>query len=165
MNLQLITNDQIVAEFGDHHDGIFVYKGEKKIGFLSDLRLKLGRKVAQKIKQKAYTTAQTEERREAMPQAVEEMIEFLTNNLPNAEVFKNITQPNVHINGHKFYVICDPLTDKYNRLGIHHSEMDADEVAMLIDTSHSISTESGKNVLVNGLSRDNIVEVIKTLCK
>lgn len=165
MNLQLITTEMLIAEYGDRADDFYIWKDNKRVGFINDLRLTLGRKVAAKIKQKAYTTAQTEERREAMPQAVEEMIEFLSNNLPNAEVFKNITQPNVHINGHKFYVICDPLTDKYNRLGIHHSELDADEVAMMIDNSHSISTESGKNVLVNGLSRDDIVEVIKTLCK
>lgn len=165
MNLQLISNDAIVAEFGDRHDGIFVYKGEKKVGFLSDLRLTMGRKSAQKLKQKAYSTKLTEERREAMPQAVENMVEFLSNNLPTAEVFINITQPNVKIDGHKFYIICDPLTDKYNRLGIVHSELSADEVASLIDNSHKVQSESARHVLVNGLSRDDIIEVIKKLCK
>lgn len=165
MNLQLISNDMVVAEFGDRHDGISVYKGQKRVGFLSDLRLTLGRKAAAKVKQKAYSTKQTEERREAMPQAVEAMVEFLTNNLPKAEVFINITQPNVHIDGHKFYIICDPLTDKFNRLGIVHSELSSDEVAALIDNSHKVQSESAKHVLVNGLSRDDIIEVIKKLCK
>lgn len=165
MNLQLISNDMVVAEFGDRHDGISVYKGQKRVGFLSDLRLTLGRKAAAKVKQKAYSTKQTEERREAMPQAVDNMVEFLTNNLPKAEVFINITQPNVHIDGHKFYIICDPLTDKFNRLGIVHSELSSDEVAALIDNSYKVQSESAKHVLVNGLSRDDIIEVIKKLCK
>lgn len=165
MNLQAITNEAVVEEFGDRHDGIYVYKGSKKIGFLTDLRLTLGRKLSQKVKQKAYSTKQTEERREAMPQAVDNMVEFLTNNLPDAEVFVNISQPNVHINGHKFYIICDPLTDKFNRLGIAHSTLTSDEVAALIDNSHKVQSESAKHVLVNGLSRDDIVEVIKKLCK
>lgn len=165
MNLQLISNDMVVTEFGDRHDGISVYKGTKRVGFLSDLRLTLGRKLAQKVKQKAYSTKQTEERREAMPQAVDNMVEFLTNNLPNAEVFINISQPNVHIDGHKFYIICDPLTDKFNRLGIAHSTLSSDEVAELIDNSHKVQSESARHVLVNGLSRDDIVEVIKKLCK
>lgn len=164
MNLQLISNDMIVAEYGDRHDGISVYKGQKRIGFLSDLRLALGRKSAAKVKAKAYSSKQTEERREAMPQAVDNMVEFLTNNLPNAEVFINITQPNVRIKGHKFYIICDPLTDKYNRLGILHGELTSDEVAMMIDNSHKVQSESARHVLVNGLSRDDIVEVIKKLC-
>lgn len=165
MNLQAITNEMVVAEFGDRHDGIYVYNGSKKVGFISDLRLTLGRKVSQKLKQKAYSTKQTEERREAMPQAVDNMVEFLSNNLPNAEVFINITQPNVRIDGHKFYIICDPLTDKYNRLGIMHSELSSDEVAALIDNSHKVQSESARHVLVNGLSRDDIIEVIKKLCK
>lgn len=165
MNLQAITTEMLIAEYGDRADDFYIWKGNKRIGFINDLRLTLGRKVAQKIKQKAYTTKQTEERREAMPGAVQEMVEFLTNNLPNAEVFINITQPNVHINGHKFYIICDPMGDKYNRLGINHSELDENEVASLIDNSHSVTTEAGKNILVNTLSRDNIVEIIKTLCK
>lgn len=165
MNLQLISNEMVVAEFGDRHDGISVYKGAKRVGFLSDLRLTLGRKAAAKIKSKAYSTKLTEERREAMPQAVDNMVEFLSNNLPNAEVFINITQPNVHIDGHKFYVICDPLTDKFNRLGIVHSELSSDEVAALIDNSHKVQSESARHVLVNGLSRDDIIEVIKKLCK
>lgn len=165
MNLQAISNEMVVAEFGDRHDGISVYKGQKRVGFISDLRLTIGRKAAAKIKQKVYSTKQTEERREAMPQAVASMVEFLSNNLPNAEVFVNITQPNVRIDGHKFYIICDPLTDKFNRLGIVHSELSSDEVAALIDNSHKVQSESAKHVLVNGLSRDDIIEVIKKLCK
>lgn len=165
MNLQAITTEMLIAEYGDRADDFYIWKGNKRIGFINDLRLTLGRKVAAKVKQKAYSTKQTEERREAMPQAVEEMVEFLANNLPNAEVFINITQPNVRIDGHKFYIICDPLTDKFNRLGIVHSELNSDEVSALIDNSHKVQSESARHVLVNGLSRDDIVEVIKKLCK
>lgn len=57
------------------------------------------------------------------------------------------------------------MTDKFNRLGIAHSTLTSDEVAALIDNSHKVQSESAKHVLVNGLSRDDIVEVIKKLCK
>ncbi|AHY25207.1 inhibitor of host transcription [Pectobacterium bacteriophage PM2] len=165
MNLQLITNEMVTAEFGDRHDGICVYKGNKNVGFLTDLRVTLGRKSSKKLKQKAYSTKLTEERREAMPGAVESMVEFLSNNLPGAEVFINISQPNVHIDRSKFYIICDPLTDKFNRLGIMHQTLTSEEISEMIDNSHKLQSESARHVLVNGLSRDDIVEIIKKLCK
>lgn len=36
--MNLITNDRLVLQYGDRHDEIYVYKGDKRVGFLSDLR-------------------------------------------------------------------------------------------------------------------------------
>lgn len=167
MNMQTISNDAVVAQYGTHHDGIFIYDGTKKVGFITDLRRNIASNQKTKAAQKKYSTRKTEERREAMPAAVEEMLEFLSNQLSKlgAEVFINISQPNVHLNGHKIYVICDPLTNTYNRLGIQHKEMTACEMAEEIGASYKVQTDSSpKHILVNNLSRDDIVEVIKKLC-
>ena len=167
MNLQNISNDDVVAHFeGTSHDGIYVYKGQKKLGFISDLRVTMGRKLAAKFKQKQYSTKQVEERREAMPAAVEEMRSFLENQMSKygAEVKINITQPNVHLNGHKCYIICDPLSDKFNRLGIKHLYKTGEDMAFELNGYKTQLDKAPKHILVNNLSRDEIVEVIKKLC-
>lgn len=36
--LNLITTERLVQKYGTHHDGIYIWNGEKRIGFISDLR-------------------------------------------------------------------------------------------------------------------------------
>lgn len=166
MNMQLITNDMVVTAFGDTTDGIRVFKKERPVGYLTDLRVTLAKNLKKKVKQKEYSTRYAEEKREAMPEAVNAMVEFLQNNLTkyDANVFINISQPNVHIAGIKFYIICDPLTDKFNRLGISSPYHTAEELCVLFE-SYKIQTDGPKTVLINGLSRDEIIEIIKTCLK
>jgi hypothetical protein len=159
MNMQMISNEMVVAQFGDRHDGIQVYKNDRAVGFLTDLRTTMSRNAKKKIKQKEYSTRYTEEKREAMPEAVNAMVEFLSNNLKDADVFINISQPNVHIKGAKFYLICDPLTDKTNRLGISSPAHTSEELCWMFETN-KIQCDGPKNVLINSLSRDEIIEII-----
>ncbi|WWS25134.1 hypothetical protein vBKpnAMK6_00180 [Klebsiella phage vB_Kpn_AM_K6] len=95
------------------------------------------------------------------------MIDFLDNHLAKygAEVFKNITQPNVHANGCKCYVIVDPIYGKH-RLGIMHRELNYSEMAEYVEACFkcSPSESSDRHILISGLSRDDIVEVILKLC-
>ena len=161
MNMQLITNEMIVKAYGDSTDGIQVFKGSRAVGYLTDLRVTMARNAKKKIKQKEYSTRYTEEKREAMPEAVNAMVEFLQNNLSkyDADVFINISQPNVKIAGITFYLICDPLGDKTNRLGISSPYHTAEELCMMFDT-YKIQCDNPKTVLINSLSRDDIIEII-----
>lgn len=167
MDMQAITLDMVVNKYGTHSDGIFVWNGTKKVGFVTDLRTHMARKEAARKKQKEYTNRVNEQRAEALPEAVDEMIDFLDNHLAKygAEVFKNITQPNVHANGCKCYVIVDPIYCKH-RLGIMHRELNYSEMAEYVEACFkcSPSESSDRHILISGLSRDDIVEVILKLC-
>lgn len=165
MNMQSITNDMIVHAFGDRHDGIYVYKQNRNLGFLTDFRRKLATEMKSKVKQKEYRNKKCEERKEALHESVPEMVEFLKNNLKlDAEVFINQTQPNVHVNGHVCYVVVEPLTLQH-RLGIKHKYMSQDDMAGEVGTQFRISASDNINhILLNGLSQDDIVETIHKLC-
>ncbi|MGZ7278213.1 transcription termination factor Alc, partial [Streptococcus pyogenes] len=69
-----------------------------------------------------------------MPEAVEEMRSFLDNHLTKygAEVMINISQPNVHVNGCKCYIIVDPIYGKH-RLGVSNPRLSASEMAEMVD--------------------------------
>lgn len=166
MDLQQITNETVVAAFGDRHDGIWVYKGSKKVGYLSDLKTALSRSASKQSKQKEYNDRISEERREKMPEAVQEMKSFLESYLANtgAEIFINISQPNVHINGHKCYIIVDPIYEKH-QLGIMHKNMTYDDMASEIPSFSCSSSTSRNHILFRGLSSDDIINTIFKLCR
>lgn len=166
MDLQLITNDMVVASFGDRHDGLSVWKGTKRVGYLSDLRAALGRNKSKSLKQKEYNNRVSEERREKLPEAVQEMKSFLESYLSNTDavVFINISQPNVHINGHKCYIIVDPIYEKH-QLGIMHKELTYDDMASLIPSFSCSSSTSRNHILFRGLSSDDIINTIFKLCR
>lgn len=167
MNMQLITNEMIVNAFGDRHDGIQVFKNNKSVGFLTDLRVTLARNFKKKLKQKEYSNRVAEARRDAMPDAVQEMLEFLENQLSkyDARVFINETQPNVHINDCKCYIIVDPIYGKH-RLGIYNPNKEASEMAEEVEQCFKISSSDAlHHILINSMSRDDIVEAIVKLCK
>ncbi|QOI66436.1 inhibitor of host transcription [Erwinia phage FBB1] len=166
MNMQSITNEMIVTKYGDRHDGIQVYKGNRRVGYLTDLRRDMFSAKKSRTKQKEYNNRVTEQRREAMPEAVNEMKEFLENQLSKlgAEVFINITQPNVHLNGHKCYITVDPTYGKH-RLGILHKSMTASEMSEEVDSCYKISPcVSEHQILINSIEKDAIVETITKLC-
>ncbi|ANA49564.1 inhibitor of host transcription [Salmonella phage vB_SnwM_CGG4-1] len=166
MNLQLITNEALVEKYGTHHDGISVFKGSRRVGYLTDLRKAFAADQKKRKKQKEYNNKVTEARQEAMPEAVEEMKNFLENQLTKygAEVIINITQPNVLINDCKCYITVDPIYGKH-RLGIHNPYMDSSEMADEIQGFKVSQSDAPNHVLWNGLSQDDIVEVIVKLCK
>ena len=161
-----ITIDQIVSKYGTHHDGISVFDHRKRVGYITDLRQCIYRNITKNMKQKEYSGKATEKRREAMPDAVMEMKSFLQDQLTKygAEVFINISQPNVSLNGHKIYVIVDPIYGKH-RLGIMHNYLTYDEMAAELDNSYSVVSNASRNhLLINSIDQDGIVEVVLKLC-
>lgn len=167
MDTQLISNDMVVSKYGTHHDGISVFNGNRRVGFITDLRIHMARAEATRKKQKEYSNKVNEARAEALPEAVEEMREYLDNQLTKygAEVFINISQPNVHANGCKCYVIVDPIYGKH-RLGVLHRELDFSQMAEEIEPCFKLtpSEHSNRHILISGMSRDDIVEAIIKLC-
>lgn len=162
----LISNEMLVEQYGDRHDGIKVYKGSRAVGFLTDLRKKYASNEKLKRKSKEYRNKRSEERLEMLPEAVEEMKEFLDNQLAkyDCKVFVNITQPNVHINGCKCYIIVDPIYQKH-RLGIVHSNMNYSEMAEELETCFNLTPSNHPNhILISGMSQDDIVETIVKIC-
>lgn len=161
-----ISVNEVVKKYGTHTDGISVYKNRAKIGYITDLRLAMARDISKNKKQKEYRNKVCEQRREAMPEAVIEMKEFLDNQLGKfeAEIFINITQPNVHLNGHKCYIVVDPIYNKH-RLGILHKTMDSYDMIESLGSNYRFSEcETRNHILINSIERDDIIEVIKKIC-
>lgn len=166
MDMQLISTDMLVKAYGDSTDGISIFKGSKRVGYISSLREDFSKKAKRKTVQKEFNNRRTEQSRDLMPEAVEEMKVFLENQLAkyDCEVFINQTQPNVHINGCKCYITVNPLTGKH-RLGISNPNKDSSEMAEQIDPCFKISaSDAPHHILANGLERDDIVEAIIQVC-
>lgn len=166
--LNQITANDLIAAFAPNGSTddirIFNEKG-RAVGYITDLRIKFDQKHRASKKQKEYNNKITEERREKMPEAVNEMVEFLSNNL-QGEAFINISQPNVKINGCTCYITVDPMYDNQHRLAIMHRELTTVEmIDMVKDFRVSSGNTSDRQVLFNGLTRDDIVETIKKVCK
>lgn len=166
MDLQLITTEMVVEAYGDTTDGISVFKGNRRVGYITDLKKDLAKQVKRKTTIKEYRNRRLEQARDMLPDAVEEMKVFLENQFAkyDCEVFINQTQPNVHINSCKCYIIVNPLTGKH-RLGISNPNRSASDMAEDVAACFKISKSPAEHhILINGLSQDDIIEVIKTLC-
>lgn len=166
MNMQLITNDMLVEKYGDMHNGIQVFSKGRPVGYLSDLRMAYSKDQSKRKKQKEYNNKVTEARRDAMPDAVNEALDYFKSHFSkyDCEVFINISQPNIHINECKCYIIIDPIYGLH-RLGIHNPNKSADDMASEVGMNFKISnSNSPHHILINGLDYDAIVETITQLC-
>ncbi|AVH86055.1 hypothetical protein G28_00229 [Escherichia phage vB_EcoM-G28] len=45
MDLQLITTEMVVEAYGDTTDGISVFKGNRRVGYITDLKKDLAKQV------------------------------------------------------------------------------------------------------------------------
>lgn len=166
MNMQLITNEMVVAAYGDRTDGISVFKGTRRVGYLTDLRKDYAKNAKRKTTAKEYRNRRLEAVRDLMPDAVEEMKDYLENQLVKFDctVFINQTQPNVHINNCKCYIIVNPITGKH-RLGVSNPNKSASEMAEEVPACFKISASPAEHhILINNLEKDDIIEAIKALC-
>lgn len=165
--LNLITAEELVEIYeGTHHDDIRVFKGSRPLGYITDLRIAYSRDQKRQKARKEYTNRVNEERAEKMPAAVDEMVSFLDSHLTKfgAEVMVNISQPNVHVNGCKCYIIVDPIYGKH-RLGVSNPRRSAAEMAEDVDTCFKIQNSPAEHhILINGMSQDDIVQAIIKLC-
>lgn len=165
MDLQTISNSDLVNKYGTSTDGIFVYNGNSKVGYLTDLRISTAKSESKRLKQKEYTNQINELRAERMPEAVQEMCMFLESYLTKfgANVFINISQPNIHLNGVKYYVIVDPIYGKHS-LGVLHPTLTFGDMAIIIDKNASPS-QSNNHILFRSLDQDEIINVVLKLCQ
>lgn len=165
--INLITAEELVEIYeGTHHDGIRVFKNSRPLGYITDLRVAYSRDVKRQKQRKEYNNRISEERAEKLPAAVEEMRLFLDSQLTKygADVFVNISQPNVHVNDCKCYIVVDPIYGKH-RLGVSNPRRTASEMAEDVETCFKIQQSPAEHhVLINGLSQDDIVEAIIKLC-
>lgn len=165
--INLITPEELIEIYeGTHHDGIRIFRGNRNLGYITDLRVAYSRDQKRQKARKEYTNRINEERAEKMPEAVEEMRSFLDNHLTKygADVMINISQPNVHVNGCKCYIIVDPIYGKH-RLGVSNPRRTASEMAEDVDTCFKIQASPAEHhVLINGMSADDIVQAIIKLC-
>ncbi|WP_430517529.1 transcription termination factor Alc, partial [Escherichia coli] len=54
MDLQLITTEMVVEAYGDTTDGISVFKGNRRVGYITDLKKDLAKQVKRKTTIKEY---------------------------------------------------------------------------------------------------------------
>lgn len=76
MDLQLITTEMVVEAYGDTTDGISVFKGNRRVGYITDLKKDLAKQVKRKTTIKEYRNRRLEQARDMLPDAVEEMKVF-----------------------------------------------------------------------------------------
>lgn len=167
MDMQSITLEMIISAYGDRADDFYIWKGRKRIGYISDLRRQYSMKQKTKAVAKEYRDRKSEEMNEALPEYREEFKDWISDQLVKEDcmIFINQTQPNIHINGCKCYIILNPMTN-IHRLGIMHQSKSYDEMALEIDNRFKLqSCSSERHILINGVTQDDILELIKQLCK
>lgn len=152
-----LTPEVLVTIYGDSSDWCSVFKNGKRVGYFSDLRKDYLKKQAlkdQAEKRKFHAELMKDD-------SIKSAKKFFEENLKDAHVFINETQPNVHINGSKCYIICGP-TSKV-RLSLLHSELSFDEMINLTGRDAKPST-SKRQALWDNLEYEEALEIITTLC-
>lgn len=92
---------------------------------------------------------------------IEEMKRVLEMEFPKADVFINKTQPNVHINGCKCYIICTSAATY--RLGIMHKETSFDDMQTIAEMQ-GVPSASKRHILFNYIDQETLIKLIKLLC-
>ncbi|AZU98633.1 hypothetical protein [Acinetobacter phage AbTZA1] len=151
-----LTEDVLVEMFGDSKDWCSVFKDGKRVGYFADLRKEV---------LKRQTLADKKERKKfhdslMLNDNISETKRFLESRLKNAHVFINETQPNVHLNGSKFYIICG-ATPKI-RMGVTHKELDFDQIVQLAEREARQSS-SKRHALFSNLDLEEAAQLIELL--
>lgn len=148
--VQSLTQDVLVSLFPE---GVRNYSGltiKGKHYTFAELR----KQVLDKQSKKSKTKFQRAEN-------VLEMKKMLEDKIKNGEVFINKSQPNVHINGCKCYIICGAAGR--HRLGIMHKDATFDDMQAIAGIEGTPST-SKRHILFSGLLFDDLVDLINLLC-
>lgn len=155
--VQSLTPDVLVEMFGDSQDWYSVLKDGKRVGSFSDLR---------KLVLKKQQLADVAERKKLMASLakddnIREAKKFFEGRIKNGEVFINESQPNVHINDCKVYIICGSAAKI--RMGIMHKDMTFDEMQQLSGREGKAGT-SKRHILFDGLTLEDAVDLIDLIC-
>lgn len=156
-----LTSDVLTQLFGDSSDWCSVFKNGKRVGTFAELRAKViasQKRADHKAKQLA---AQSILRKDETKQSVKNAKEYFETEFKDANVFINRTQPNIHINGCKCYIICGPTTKV--RLGIMHHTKTFDDMIQEAGIEGT-PNESKNHVLFDRLTLEDAKDLIKKLC-
>lgn len=156
-----LTAEVLTKMFGDSCDWYSVLKNGKRVGTFSELRGKvLKAQAAAELKEK-QKVAQSIQNKVDTKVSIKLAKEYFETEFKSAEVFINRTQPNIHINGCKCYIICGPT--KKIRLGIMHHTKTFDE--MIQEAGLEGTPNMSKNhVLFDRLTLEDAKDLIKLLC-
>lgn len=158
-----ISNDQVVEAYGDHHDGIYIYKNNRKVGFITDLKIKLDKEKRTKTKVKANSARLTKESHENALILCDDLTTHLAPY--DAEVFMNICQPNIKVAGSTLYIIAGAF-GKPHRMSVMHPNLEFDDLAIYFsDYSMTGGATSKNSIMLNNLEIDDIVSIVKKLIK
>lgn len=159
--VQSLTQEVLVSMFGDSKDWYSVLKNGKRVGSFSDLRKRvLAAQAAREAKERAKTKAK-EYYAENKDDAINDAKKYFESEIKNGEVFINRTQPNVHINGCKCYIICG-VYGKI-RLGILHHTLTFDEMQTISGVKGTPNTAKN-HILFDNITLDEGKDLINLLC-
>ena len=156
-----LTTEVLVKMFGDTADWYSILKNGRRVGTISDLRAAVLKRQEQEVKKLKQSKAQSELNKSNTVRSISDAKRFFETELKNAEVFINRTQPNVHINNCKCYIVCGP-TSKV-RLGVKHHTKTFDD--MLQEAAiPGLPNADPNHILFDNLSLDDAKDLIKLLC-
>ena len=157
------SNDEVVAAVeGDSHDGIYVYKNNRKIGFITDLRVKLNRESSKKAKQKVNSKRLAAELQQEAINLKDELYDYLKDD-DKVEVFINITQPNIKV-GEETTIYCMAGLNDKHRISITTNLMDFDNMSIIFSGYSLSQPTSNSSIVINNVNIQEILEIVN-LCK
>lgn len=155
--VQSLTPEVLVEMFGDTADWYSVLKDGKRVGSFSDLRKRVLKEQDKKDKlarQKMLAALNKDDN-------IREAKMYFEGRIKNGEVFINESQPNIHINECKVYIICG--SSPKIRLGIMHNEMTFDDMQQLSGREGKSGT-SKRHILFDNLTLEEAADLIDLLC-
>lgn len=152
-----LTPEVLTEMFGDSSDWYSVLKNGKRVGSFADLRKRVLTAQAQKDKaERAKLLAALNK-----DDHIREARMFFESEIKNGEVFINQSQPNVHINGCKCYIICG--NGYAIRLGILHATMSFDEMQQMAGRKGK-PNKAKNHILFDNITLEEGKDLINLLC-
>ncbi|QAY01187.1 inhibitor of host transcription [Aeromonas phage Aswh_1] len=138
-------------------DGMFIHKPSgTELGSIYDLKIDVENRL------KKFERQLKKEQREAeLNELVPAAIDILKVELPDAEVFKNKTMPNVKYKDIHFYIVLGRTLDSDVIVRFHHPDMNGEQVSK--HTGMKVKYETGRenNCIISGLSIEKAASVIE----
>ena len=154
---QTLTQEVLTKMFGDSCDWYSVLKNGKRVGSFVDLRkavLKRQEQADKAERAKMLSALNKDDN-------IREAKLFFEREIKNGECFINKSQPNVHINGCKCYIICG--NSGKIRLGVMHSTMTFDEMQQMAGRPGKPNA-SKNHILFDNITLDEAKDLINLLC-
>ncbi|ADG60122.1 inhibitor of host transcription [Acinetobacter phage Acj9] len=158
---QSLTQEVLTKMFGDSSDWYSVLKNGKRVGSFADLRKAVLDKQERDRKKAKRAEEQSTLNKHNTKRSIEDTKRFFESSIKNGKVFINRTQPNIHINDCKCYIVCGP-TNKI-RLGIMHHTKSFDEMQNEAGIK-GLPNMSKNHILFDNIDLDEAKALIDLLC-